>query len=105
MKFKQNMIVGGGNSWMKVLTSIEVFRNHIERVVLKATRDLDGDRWTTFLDPLATPWWLARSAKILSNDHNTKDPSASKDRWPSQSTDALKTSWEMCARGVCSEKQ
>jgi hypothetical protein len=40
---------------MKVLTGIEVFRNHIERVVLKATRDLDGDRWTTFLDPLATP--------------------------------------------------
>lgn len=55
----------------------------------KATWDFEDACWTTFLDPLAAAWWLARSARMLSKDHSTKDPSASEDRFPIQSTDVL----------------
>lgn len=53
------------------------------------TWDFEGACWATFFDPFATPWWIVRSARMLSNDHNAKDTNASKDRRFNQSTDVL----------------
>lgn len=55
----------------------------------KLTWDLEVVCCTAFFAPLPLGCWLAKSAKMLSRDHNTKEPRASMDLWFIQSTDVL----------------
>lgn len=55
----------------------------------KVTCDFDDTCCTPFLAAFVPTCWLAKSARMLSKDHNTKEPSASIERWLIQSTDVL----------------
>lgn len=55
----------------------------------QSTWDFDDACCTTFLADFEPACWLTKSARMLSKDHNTKEPSASIERWLIHSADVL----------------
>lgn len=68
------------------------------------TWDFDEAFCAPFLPLLAPPCCTAKSARIQSNPHNTKAPSASMGRWLIQSADVLYTASGIWQSGICSRR-
>lgn len=60
-----------------------------EHFYQQITWDLDDACCTTLLEPFELTLWVSTSARMLSKHHNTKDPSASGERWLIQSIEVL----------------
>lgn len=69
------------------------------------TCDFEEGCWTTFLALLAAGRCIARSAKMLSNDHIAKELSASKLCLLIQSAAVLYTTSDTWLRGICMKGQ